>query len=323
MPPLSSALALPNALAPAGVNRVKWFVFRHFERLLVVLLVASMLVIHAYIDHKIAFLSFYYLPIIVGGFYLGRHAAVWSSVLVVGLVVFFQLVVGLDGEPGLTVASALALAPWGGFLILTAHTVGRLAEQRESRTRALRDAYVSLLEILTFHLASSERHQRGHSNRVSKLAVAIAGELGVPAQETETLRVAALLHELAFDDPQLSRAVSQFSHATTDGLPPVDTLQGAMALLDEYRQYNEHVALEWPADRIRVSVAAKVLAVADAYESLQMPTPSRPAFAPWSALEEIEKGAGQAFASDIVRTLRRVATMPERRDSDQKLTVLA
>ena len=39
--------------------------------------------------------------------------------------------------------------------------------------------------------------------------------------------------------------------------------------------------------------------------------------------EEIEKGAGQAFASDIVRTLRRVATMPEKRDSDQRLAVLA
>jgi hypothetical protein len=312
-----------GALNPSDVDRVKWFIFRHFERLLVVLLVASMLIIHAYIDHKVAFLSFYYLPIIAAGFYLGRHAAVWSAVLVVGLVVFFQLVVGLDGAPGLTIGSALSLVPWGGFLILTGHTVGRLAEQRESRTKALRGAYVSLLEILTFHLASSEKHQRGHSNRVSKLAVSIATEMGVPAQETETLRVAALLHELAFDDPQLSRAVSQFTQATNDGLPPVDTLQGAMAVLDEYRQYNEHIALEWPADRIRVSIGAKILAVADAFETLQMPTPSRPAFAPWSALEEIEKGAGQAFGSDIVRTLRRVATLPERRDSGQRLTVLA
>ena len=312
-----------GALMPSDVDRVKWFIFRHFEQLLVVTLVTSMLVIHAYIDHKVAFLSFYYLPIIAAGFYLGRHAAVWSAVLVIGLVVFFQLVVGLDGEAGLTIGSALALVPWGGFLVLTGHTVGRLAEQRESRTKALRAAYVSLLEILTFHLASSEKHQRGHSNRVSKLAVAIATEMGVPPQEAETLRVAALLHELAFDDPQLSRAVSQFSQATNDGLPPVDALQGAMALLDEYRQYNEHVALEWPADRIRVSVGAKILAVADAFETLQMPTPSRPAFAPWSALEEIEKGAGQAFGSDIVKTLRRVATQPERRDSSQRLAVLA
>ncbi len=118
---------------PSDVDRVKWFIFRHFERLLVVLLVASMLIIHAYIDHKVAFLSFYYLPIIAAGFYLGRHAAVWSAVLVVGLVVFFQLVVGLDGDPGLSVGSALALAPWGGFLVLTGHTVGRLAEQRATK----------------------------------------------------------------------------------------------------------------------------------------------------------------------------------------------
>jgi len=44
---------------------------------------------------------------------------------------------------------------------------------------------------------------------------------------------------------------------------------------------------------------------------LQMATPVRAAFPKWSALEEVEKGAGKTFANDAVRALRSVAGRPE------------
>jgi len=42
-----------------------------------------------------------------------------------------------------------------------------------------------------------------------------------------------------------------------------------------------------------------------------MATPVRPAFTRWSALEEVEKGAGKTFAREAVRALRVVAGRPE------------
>lgn len=287
----------------SSVHRVKWFVFQHFERLLVVLLVAALGVLHYFIDHQIAFLSFYYLPIILAGFYLGRNAAVYAAVFSVALTVYYQLVVGLDGPPGLDPQSIVTLMPWGGFLILTGHTVGRLAGERVRQTDALREAYVSMVELLSYHLESSERTQRGHSQRVASLAVGIAEQMGLPPADIETLRVAALLHEIGLDDPRLTRILGDFRGRGSQ----FSTLQNASALLEECRDYHESVIMEWPADRVRVSDAAKVLAVADAYETLLTPTPSRPAFAPWTALEEIERGSGQTFGTDVVRALRRVA----------------
>jgi hypothetical protein len=50
------------------LERAKQFFFRNFERILVVLLVASLLGINSLIEQKVAFLSFYYLPIILAGF---------------------------------------------------------------------------------------------------------------------------------------------------------------------------------------------------------------------------------------------------------------
>lgn len=303
----------------AGVDRVKWFVFRHFEQILVILLVSSLLAIHSFVDHKVGFLSFYYLPIIAAGFYLGSRPAVWSAVLVVTLVLFFQLVVGLDKQPGLDTEAMLGLVPWGGFLILTGHTVGRLAEQRQARADALRGAYITMIELLTFHIEASERHQRGHTYRVAKLSVEIAEEMGLQDTEIELLRVAALLHEIGLEDRRLSRIIGQFPGSTESG-----PLQGALDLLEEFEEYHENIAREWPADRIRVSAAAKILAVADAYETLLMPTPNRPAFAPWTALEEIERGAGQSFGSDVVRALRRVGVQPVRAEAAEspRLAVL-
>src|SRR5262249_15623472 len=161
----------------------------------------SMLVIHWFIDQKIAFLSFYHLPIIAAGFYLGRRSAVWSAVLIVGLVAFFQAVVGLDGNAAITsgrvnTALLLTLIPCGGFLILPGYVVGTLADQRRARLEDLKGAYMTMLELLTFHLESTERQNRGHSFRVAERAVALGRELGMRTEELEDLRVAALLHEV-------------------------------------------------------------------------------------------------------------------------------
>jgi hypothetical protein len=302
------------------LDSAKWFLFRHFERILVSLLVLSLVLIHNFIDEKTAFLSFYYLPVITAGFFLGWRPAVWAAVLVVGLVVFFQINTGLDGAPGLHAEALAHLLPWGGFLILTAYAVGKLAEQRQSRTQALQRAYVTLLEVLTFNLESAEKRQRGHSYRVSRLAARIAGDLQVPAEEIEALRVAALLHEVGLAEGDLSRLEGQFGGERVS-IPIVAAVQEALGILDEYQQYNEHLALEWPADRIRVSLTAKILAVADAYETLQMETPTRPAFAPWHALEEIERGAGHAFGTDVVQALRRMTAAPEQH-SESRLAIV-
>lgn len=313
-----------------ALERIKWFVFRHFEQLLVVLLIASFVGIHYFVDYKVAFLSFYYLPVIAAAFFLGRNAAVFSAVLVVTLTIFFQMVVGLDGREGFDLGTALTLLPWGGFLILTGHVVGGLVAQRGRQTDQLRDAYVSMVELLTYHLETSERAQRGHSYRVAKLAVRIAEEMNLPRGEVETLRIAALLHEVGIEDPRLTRIVGDFPGTTE--LPTAGALQGAIGVLDEYRDYHEWIARDWPADRVRCAAATKVLAVADAFETLQTPTPNRPAFAPWNALEEIERGGGQAFGTDVVRALRRVSAHLERpeaavasaslRDDKQRLAVL-
>ena len=288
---------------------IQQFVLKHFERVLVVLLVASMLVINSLIEQKFAFLSFYYLPIILAGFYGGRRFAVGSGFFVVALVLFFHATQGLGDAPGLSEDALLTLVPWGGFLILTGYVVGGLAEQRAARLTDLKNAYLATLEVLTFHIESAETNQEGHSTRVAELAAAMGGELKLPDGELENLRIAALLHEVGTADQRLLKLLTR--SVTDETLAVARALRGAAEIIAEYSHYYEIVGDEWDIEALPMAMAVKVLAVADAFETLQIATPVRPAFTRWSALEEIEKGAGRTFAREAVRALRMVAGRPE------------
>jgi hypothetical protein len=289
----------------ATLERVKRFTYKHFERLLVVLLVASLLLINFYIDNKLAFLSFYYLPVIAAGFLVGQRMAVWAAVFVVALTLFIQAMQGLGGPPGLHLESFSYLLPWGGFLILTGYAVGTLAEQRKARTDDVRGTYLTMLELLTLHADSGDRMRRGHSYRVGERAVSLAKELGLTDSQQEDLRVAGLLHEIGPRDPRLVRVMSDIP-TTKDS--KLSSVRKALRIVDEYSHYHEVVSTGWPVDDTRISIGAKILAVADAYETLLTPTSTRQAFAPWTALEEIERGSGNTFASEVVKALRKGAS---------------
>jgi hypothetical protein len=289
-----------------NLEQAKRFIYRHFERLLVLFLVASLLAIHFFVDYRLAFLSFYYLPIIAAGFLVGRKMAVWAAVFVVVLVAFIQANQGLNGDPGLHAEAMFYLVPWGGFLILTGYAVGALAEQRKARTDDVRSTYLTMLELLTLHVDSSDRMRRGHSYRVGERSAALARELGLGDSQQEDLRVAGLLHEIGPRDPRLVRVMSEVPAAQDSKL---SSMRRALRLVDEYSHYHEIVSTGWPVDDARISIGAKILAVSDAYETLQTPTPTRQAFAPWNALEEIARGAGSTFATEVVTALRKSARL--------------
>jgi len=88
-------------------------------------------------------------------------------------------------------------------------------------------------------------------------------------------------------------------------------MQGAARIIGEYGHYYEIVGEDWDIDALPLAESVKVLAVADAFETLQMATPVRQAFPRWTALEEVEKAAGKTFAREAVKALRVVAGRPD------------
>ena len=182
-------------------------------------------------------------------------------------------------------------------------------EQRAARLTDLKNAYLATLEVLTFHIESAESNQEGHSTRVAELAAAMGVELKLSENELEDLRIASLLHEVGTADQRLLKLLSR--SVTDETLAVARTLRGAAEIIAEYSHYYEIVGDDWDIEALPMAITVKVLAVADAFETLQMATPVRQAFTRWSALEEVEKSAGKTFAREAVRALRVVAGRPE------------
>ncbi|MGH7688639.1 MAG: HD-GYP domain-containing protein [Gemmatimonadaceae bacterium] len=288
--------------------------YDHFEQTLVVVLVASLVFINFTVDYKFAFLSFYYLPIIAAGFLLGRNSAVGAALFTVLLVTFFQAVTGLGGTAGFSESTVMYFAPWAGFLILTGFAVGTLADQRKARADDVKRTYFALLEMLTFHLDSADRHRRGHSYRVAERAMAIGRKLAQRDDEIEDLRVAGLLHELGPQDPRVARMFADFPRDIRE-VPVAASMRTALDTVTAYGRYHDLIGDDWPVDALRIPAAVKILAVADAYETLLTATEARPAFAPWNALEEIDRSAGRTFATEVVHALRHTI-VPEQSELD-------
>ncbi len=122
----------PSSLpgTPTQMEKLKDYITRNFEQAFVLLTLVVTVLINYFIPQKIAFLNFYFLPIILGGYYLGQRKAVLGAMLCVSLV---SLYVVLSPESFTNNGSVLGVytyvTTWGGFLILAGAVVGKLHEK--------------------------------------------------------------------------------------------------------------------------------------------------------------------------------------------------
>jgi adenylate cyclase len=112
------------------MDRVKQYVGANFEQVFILLTLITTVVINYLLPLKLAFLNFYFLPIILAGYYLGRQRAVLGAVLCVLMATLFVVLFPEAFAPVNPRLELYAHIPmWGGFLILAGAVVGRLHEK--------------------------------------------------------------------------------------------------------------------------------------------------------------------------------------------------
>ena len=123
--------------------RSRALALRHFETTLIVFILLGVIVIAFLVNYKFAFLNFFFLPVILAGYYLGKKQAVLTACLCILLVALYYIFSqSLSSSlPPLALDAVLSLVTWAGFLILTAAVIGTIAEQREAKIKSLQSAY--------------------------------------------------------------------------------------------------------------------------------------------------------------------------------------
>jgi putative nucleotidyltransferase with HDIG domain len=305
------------------MDSFKQFLLRHFEKILVLIILIAAFLGTYYVDEKSIILNFYYLPVLVAGYFLGRKmgilTAIFSVLIVFLLILNFPQRFLVDKVFWYSVAK---LSSWGGFLILASIAVGSLYEENERRLQDLKNAYIGILEILSKYLESTDPYTKGHSVRVSEFAMETAKAMGLPPNEVENVRVAGLLHdigkveisgeilrkaaELSTDEKELmdSHAVRGAYLLSSVG----SVLKEVVPIVVAHHKYFIDTLDENEKDTKKIPLAARIIAVADSFDAMTTDRPYRKGKPPWEALDEIVSNAGKQFDPEAVAAFKQVVS---------------
>jgi len=304
------------------MDRCKQFLIRHFEKILVLIILIAAFVGTYLIEEESLILNFYYLPVLVAGYFLGRRMGVLTAILSILVVLVFVLVFPqrfFGGE--VFWHSLVRLLSWGGFLILASIAVGTLYEENERRMQDLKKAYIGILEILSKYLESTDPYTKGHSVRVSELAKETAAIMDLRPDEVENVRVAGLLHDIGKIEisGEILRKAAQL---TTDERELIDAhavkgayiltsvgsvLKDVVPIVVAHHKYFVDNLDAGDKDKQKIPLAARIIAVADSFDAMITDRPYRKGMSPWKALEEIVANTGKQFDPEVVSAFKHVA----------------
>jgi putative nucleotidyltransferase with HDIG domain len=305
------------------MDEFKQFILRQFEKILVSIILIAAFIGTYLLEEKFIILNFYYLPVIVSGYFLGRRFGVLAAVFSILAVVISAMMFPERFFSSRDILKGVVqLSSWGGFLILASVAVGTLYERNEQKLKELKNAYVGILEILSKYLESTDRYTKGHSVRVAELAMEIGMAMELPRSEVENIRVAGLLHDIGKIEVsgEILRKAAALSSEEKE-LMDLHTVKGAYILsavggvLKEvvpivvaHHKYFIDTLEATDKDTLKIPLGARVIAVADAFDAMTTDRPYRKAMQPWEAFEEIVAKAGKQFDPKVVEAFKRVVS---------------
>lgn len=290
----------------ADANRELWLLLSMF---LIAGLLNWMVASHGVI------LELYTLPTLLAAYFFGRSHAVMSAVASILLVIGVMVL-----NPTLFVKSAsvgveqkwLDVTIWGGLLVITAYAMGTLYNRKEKHLRELRRTYFGVLTILQ-QFISHDKYTHNHSYRVSIYAATIAERMGFDEEGVDVVRAAALLHDIGkletsreilhkaagLTADEMNEMRGHVKKGTTL-LQPVEGTLGRIIpiVLAHHEKFDGSGYHSVPGQQIPIE--ARILAVADAYDTLTSDRPYRRAVTPFEAKAIIVKGQGTSFDPAVV-----------------------
>jgi putative nucleotidyltransferase with HDIG domain len=289
------------------------------ELLLILSIIAGAGVVNFFVTGQRLVLSFYNLPTLLAAYYFGRRRALEAALASILFVVWMNLMnpsvlgVGADVDPGQRLLNWSDLVIWAGFLLISAYATGTLYETGERKLHELRDAYYGVLQILT-QFVGNDIYTQNHSYRVSIYATRIAEEMRLSPERMEDLRASASLHDIGkletsrnilYKAARLSdEEIEQMKTHVEKGVgllrPVGGSLRRVLPIIlahhDKFDGQGYH-----PTKGEAIPVEARIISVADVYDSLVSDRPYRKGCSPFEARDIILKGSGSDFDPSVVK----------------------
>lgn len=201
-----------------------------------------------------------------------------------------------------------------------------LGELVEERTVELRESEkklrASLLDSITALAATVELrdpYTAGHQRRVAQLAVAIAGELQLPAEQVEGIHLASVVHDVGkirvpaeiLSKPGRLSALEFdiIKEHPGNGYEILKSIDFPWPIAQMVLQHHERLDGSGYPQALKgdqILFEARIVAVADVVESMVSHRPYRPGLGIDAALEEIALNKGTLFDPSVVDACMRL-----------------
>jgi len=201
-----------------------------------------------------------------------------------------------------------------GFQIGIAMLHARTRQQMLDAFQDLNEITLSAVSTLFSAIGTYDRYTHDHSERVSQFADKLAQAAGVPDEQRETIRIAGLLHDigkLGVHDATLNKADSldeseldRIRHHPRMGARILADMPAFRHVIPVVAHHHECWDGSGYPDGLRgeeIPLGARILAIADSYDSMVSDRPYRPAMAPAEARQQILDCAGTQFDPELAQ----------------------
>lgn len=171
------------------------------------------------------------------------------------------------------------------------------------------------VRVLTHVIDAADPHSRGRSLRISRYALRVARELGVPESEHPSIELGALLHDLGRyailnDVVQTPRPLDAGERAMVQTHPTIGWemlhgipgLEAAAEIVYTHHERPDGKGYPRQLSGESVPVGARIVMVCAAYDAMVEERPYRRGLTAAAACEELRRNSGTQFFPEVVET---------------------
>ncbi len=219
----------------------------------------------------------------------------------------------------LVVVNPVEGRPIGSLEVERAQYVASLIATQSHNARIyaeLKDLLFGIIRALTAAIDAKDPYTSGHSERVARIAVRLAEEMGMPPQKRSDLYLAGLLHDIGkigIDDEVLKKGgpltpleYRKIQAHVEIGVTILQDLKKLRHILPGVRHHHESLDGSGYPDHLEgeeIPMEARILAVADSFDAMSSNRPYRKRLSPMQIDEILAKGRGVQWDPVVVDAL--------------------
>lgn len=187
------------------------------------------------------------------------------------------------------------------------------------KNQEIQDMAIQTIATIANTIDAKDEYTRGHSKRVAEISVAIAKDLGMPAEEINNLRSIALLHDIGkigVPDTVLNKPgkltddeyelMKQHTVIGADILKDIKMFQGIDVGARSHHEKYDGTGYPEKISGENIPYIARIIAVADAFDAMTSNRVYRKRLDLDYVVEELKRCSGSQFDPDIANVLIRM-----------------